>query len=309
MTETPRTCCSTDCCETTNDATPAPDQVRSKVREGYAEIARSGAWSGVAPEGGSCCTPAGGCCGPATITPGQIAAAVGYRDEDLRALPEGANLGLSCGNPTALASLRPGETVVDLGSGAGFDCFLAGPRVGAGGRVVGIDMTPEMLARARAGLEAYRRHSGLDNVEFRLGEIEHLPVADATADVVISNCVINLSPDKERTWREIARVLRPGGRVAVSDLALLRPLPEAVARDVEALVGCVAGAATLEDNERHAREAGLTDIVLNPRSDYIRAMTDWQDPLYKKIAAGLPEGQTIADYVTSLEITARKPGA
>lgn len=287
-----------------------PDAVRDTVREGYAQIARAGQWSSVRPASpGGCCGgggESGGCCGPTTLTAEQIARAVGYAQDDLGAIPEGANMGLSCGNPTALASLQPGEVVLDLGSGGGFDCFIAGPRVGAAGRVIGVDMTPEMLAKARANLDGYARQSGLDNVEFRLGEIERLPVADASVDVVISNCVINLSPDKPRVWREIARVLRPGGRAAVSDLALLRPLPEGVVEDLEALVGCVAGADLVEDVRTAALDAGLTDLQLTPKPQYIEAMTDWEDPLYKRIAGALPAGATMSDYIVSLDIAARK---
>jgi len=216
-------------------------------------------------------------------------------------------MGLSCGNPTALASLKPGEVVLDLGSGGGFDVFIAGRKAGANGRAIGVDMTPEMLAKARRNVAVYRRQTGLDNVEFRLGEIEHLPVADASVDVVISNCVINLSPDKPQVWREIARVLKPGGRVAVSDLALLQPLPSAITEMVEALVGCIAGAVLVEETQRMAHAAGLVDLVLKSKSDYVKAMVDWNDPLYRQIVAHLPAGATPADYVTSLEMQARKP--
>jgi len=292
------------------------DSVRDKVREGYAEIARSGQWSGVEPASrplaqadSGCCGGAsggGGCCGPTTLTPQHVALAVGYADEDLAVLPEGSNMGLSCGNPTALASLRPGEVVLDLGSGGGFDCFIAGPKVGADGRVIGVDMTPEMLTKARGNLAEYRERSGLDNVEFRLGEIEHLPSADASIDVVISNCVINLSPDKRRVWREIARVLKPGGRVAVTDLALLKPLPQGVRDDLEALVGCVAGAELVDDVRAAVLDAGLTDLQMTAKPQYIEAMTSWEDPLHKKIAAALPEGAKMSDYVVSLEIAARR---
>lgn len=289
------------------------DSVRAKVREGYAEIARSGQWSGVQLTGlavsqsaGSGCCGGGGCCGPTTLTADEVAGAVGYDKSDLNGLPEGANLGLSCGNPTALASLKPGEVVLDLGSGGGFDCFVAGPKVGASGRVIGVDMTPDMLSRARQNTAAYQKHSGLDNVEFRLGEIENLPVADASVDVVISNCVINLSPDKPRVWREIARVLKPGGRIAVSDLALLKPLPESVVADIEALVGCVAGAVLIEQFRADAEAAGLADIQLTPKPEYIDAMTTWQDPLYLKIQRALPAGMSMSDFVTSLDVSARK---
>jgi SAM-dependent methyltransferase len=236
-----------------------------------------------------------------------LAAAIGYAAEELAAAPDGANMGLSCGNPTAIASLRPGEVVLDLGAGGGFDCFVAGPKVGPTGRVIGVDMTPEMVSKARANAAAYARQTGLSNVEFRLGEIEHLPVADGSVDVVISNCVLNLSPDKARVWREVARVLRPGGRVAVSDLALLRPLPVAVLKDVEALVGCVAGAVLVEETRRQAVEAGLVGVVLTPKPHYIDAMTNWEDPLYRKIVESLPAGTKPSDFITSLDVSAVKP--
>jgi SAM-dependent methyltransferase len=236
-----------------------------------------------------------------------LAKRIGYGAGDLAVLPEGANMGLSCGNPNALAALKPGEVVLDLGSGGGFDVFIAAARVGASGRVIGVDMTPEMLAKARKNTTSYRERSGLNNVEFRLGEIEHLPVADNSVDVVISNCVINLSPDKPQVWREIARVLKPGGRVAVSDLALLKPLPPAVAESVEALIGCVAGAVLASETERMAGDAGLEEIKLNNKSAYIDGMADWQDPLYQKITGHLPAGAKPSDYITSLAITARKP--
>lgn len=272
--------------------------VREKVREGYGKIAVTA---------GSCCSKGVSCCGSDAAASEQLARHIGYSAEELAALPEGANLGLSCGNPNALAALQPGEVVVDLGAGGGFDVFIAGKKVGPTGRAIGVDMTPEMLARARKNTAAYRERTGLDNVEFRLGEIEHLPLADASVDVVISNCVLNLSPDKPQVWREIARVLKPGGRVAVSDLALLQPLPAGVAEMVEALVGCVAGAVLVSETERMARAAGLVAIELKAKSAYIEGMVDWQDPLYQKIMAQLPPGAKPSDYITSLEITARKP--
>jgi len=271
--------------------------VREKVREGYGKIAGSG---------GSCCSPRRTCCDSTPVAPQDLAKHIGYSAEELAALPDGANLGLSCGNPNALAALQPGEVVLDLGAGGGFDVFIAGRKVGPAGRAIGVDMTPEMLAKARKNIATYRERSGLNNVEFRLGEIEHLPLPDASVDVVISNCVINLSPDKRGVWREIARVLKPGGRVAVSDLALLKPLPSALVESVEALVGCVAGAVLVSDTERMAKEAGLEDIVLKAKSAYMDGMVDWQDPLYQKIVGHLPAGAKPGDYITSLEITARK---
>jgi ubiquinone/menaquinone biosynthesis C-methylase UbiE len=206
-----------------------------------------------------------------------------------------------------LAELKPGEVLVDLGSGGGFDVFLAGQRVGAAGRAIGVDMTPEMLAKARRNLITYRERTGLDNAEFRLGEIEHLPLADASVDVVLSNCVINLSPDKPQVWREIFRVLKPGGRVAVSDLALLQPLPEAVKSMLSSLIGCVAGAVLIAETEAQLRAAGFVGVRLTPNPEYIRAMTQWQDPLYQEIITHLPPGAVAVDYITSLSIAANKP--
>ena len=275
--------------------------VREVVRGGYAKIAVE------TSAGGG--TPGVSCCGSAPPDADKLARELGYSVDELQSLPDGANMGLSCGNPAALAALKPGETVLDLGSGGGFDIFIAGRKVGATGRAIGVDMTPEMLARARRNTAPYRELTGMDNVEFRLGEIEHLPVADSSVDAIISNCVINLSPDKAQVWREIARVLKPGGRVAVSDMALLKPLPAAVLKMVEALIGCVAGAAVASDTERWVREAGLTDIVLRPKAEYVEAMTGFEDPLYQQIVAHLPAGAKPGDYIVSLEVQACKPGA
>lgn len=274
-------------------------EVRENVRAGYAAIAQSGAACGAGAH--SCC----GASAPDSAT--ALAQSIGYAHEELSHLPDGANMGLSCGNPTALASLQPGEVVLDLGSGGGFDVFIAGRKVGPQGRVYGVDMTPEMLSKARRNAVTYRERTGLDNVEFRLGEIEHLPLPDASVDVVISNCVINLSPDKPQVWREIARVLKPGGRVAVSDLALVRPLPDALLHNIEALIGCVAGAALIDDTEQMAREAGLQDIVLERKAEYVDAMTTVNDPLYASLLEMLPEGHKASDYVVSLNVSAAKP--
>ena len=288
-------CCDDSCCPPAATDTNA---VREKVREGYAKIAQEG-----------CCGPdGGGCCGATAFTPEALAEAIGYTSDELAAMPDGANMGLSCGNPTALASLHPGEVVLDLGAGGGFDCFVAGRKVGATGRVIGVDMTPDMLAKARRNVASYREQTGLDNVEFRLGEIESLPVADASVDVVISNCVLNLSPDKPRVWREIARVLKPGGRVAVSDLALLRPLPDAVKADIEALVGCVAGAVLVDDTRAMANLAGLSEVTLTSKPQYIEAMTNWEDPLYRRIVDNLPAGSKPSEYITSIDVSAKNAG-
>ncbi|SBV93787.1 Methyltransferase domain-containing protein (fragment) [uncultured delta proteobacterium] len=270
------------------------DSVRETVRAGYAAIATGQR---------SCC------CGGERgnqADPARLAKAIGYDAESLAKLPDGANMGLSCGNPVAIAALREGQVVLDLGSGGGFDAFQAGERVKASGRVIGVDMTPEMLARARKNVAQYQQRTGLDNVEFRLGEIEHLPVPDASVDVVLSNCVINLSPDKPQVWREIFRVLKPGGAVSVSDLALLRPLPDAIREMAAALVGCVAGAVLVDETRAMLEKAGFASIVLTPKPDYVRNMQDWNDPLYRQIAETLPKGEEMADYVVSLSIAARK---
>ena len=273
------------------------ESVRQKVREGYTQISVLG---NPRREGVSCC-------GSSPAAAEELVRHIGYSTDDLAALPEGANMGLSCGNPTAIAALKPGEVVLDLGAGGGFDVFIAGRKVGATGRAIGVDMTPEMLMKARRNCVAYAQTTGFDNVELRLGEIEHLPVADASMDVVISNCVINLSPDKPQVWREMARVLKPGGRVAVSDLALFQPLPAAVRELVQALIGCVAGAVLVSETEQMVRAAGLVEIRLTPKSDYVNGMMDWNDPLYEQIRTHLPADAKASDYITSLEITACKP--
>ena len=270
------------------------DAPRDVVMAAYARIATG--------QRGGCCGSS--CCGAAD--PGGYARGVGYSDDELGALPEGANMGLSCGNPTALASLNPGEVVLDLGCGGGLDVFLAVRRVGPTGRAIGVDMTPEMIARARRNAVRFCQETGLANVEFRLGEIECLPVPDESVDVVISNCVINLSPDKPRAWREIARVLRPGGRVAISDIALLEPLFHALRDSVEALVGCVGGAVQVEETRRMMVEAGLEDIVLVKRPGVVEAMISGAENLAPEVRAALPAGRKVGDYVIALDISACK---
>ena len=272
----------TGCC---GGAAPAASaeisgDVRSVVREKYGAVAEGK--TGVA-----------GCCsGPAEAA--SALSQIGYDAEDAAAIPEGANLGLGCGNPVALADLRAGETVLDLGSGAGIDCFLAARRVGPTGRAIGVDMTPSMLERARATAE----REGFANVEFRLGEIEHLPVADASVDAIVSNCVVNLSPDKPQVFREALRVLKPGGRLLVSDLVLLRPIPESARRDVALYVGCVAGAALREDYLRTIREAGFESVEVVSEGSY----TVGQDSL----AEGSPEREAFS-AVSSVKVRAVKP--
>lgn len=284
--------------------TPGSETIRKTVREQYGAMARgAGDRCGEAtPVGGCCCTTAR----KEPLSSDFLAEQIGYGREELAGLPEGANLGLSCGNPTAIAGLKEGMTVLDLGAGGGFDVFLAGPRVGAGGRVIGVDMTADMIELARKNTASYTKATGLNNVEFRLGEIEHLPVADESVDVVISNCVINLSPDKEQVWREIARVLKPGGKVAASDMALLRPLPPEVKEMVSALVGCVAGAVRVEEYRAMVEEAGLMDVTLTAKQGYVEALVNAGDGLYQAITEKLRAGEGPADYVASVDVTARK---
>lgn len=272
------------------------DALRDQVRAGYGMLAR---------ETGSCCAPKKSCCGSDDSE--ALAKTVGYSDADLALLPEGANMGLSCGNPTAIAALKAGEWVIDLGSGGGFDAFIAGQKVGPDGRVIGVDMTADMISRARANAEQYRQRTGWDNVEFRLGEIEHLPVADATADAIISNCVINLSPEKDQVWREMFRALKPGGRVAVTDMALLKALPPDVKKRAATLIGCMAGAVFVEDTEKMVQAAGFVDIELTVQSDYIEKMTGLKASLYGEIRDHMPSGESLSDYIVSLSVSARKP--
>jgi arsenite methyltransferase len=287
------------------------ETIREQIRSDYASIATSSTVSrdqltGENVSSGSCCS-AGACGVTESIDPADLAEQIGYSREELEALPSDANMGLSCGNPTVIAQLKEGETLLDLGSGGGFDVFLAGPKVGEQGRAIGVDMTSQMISKARTNIEHYQQTTGLDNVEFRLGEIEHLPVADNSVDVIISNCVLNLSLDKQQVWNEIARVLKPGGRVAVSDIALLKPLPTAVKDIVESWAGCVAGAIEVETMRAQMENAGLTGVSLSPKPDYVRALTAANDPLYTKVSELLDEGESACDVITSVDIVARKP--
>ncbi|MBZ0115499.1 MAG: arsenite methyltransferase [Sandaracinaceae bacterium] len=276
------------------------DEVRKMVREHYGAVAQSaGAQSAVAEKdatagkgaakAGSCCAPS--CCGGSASTAKDASLALGYAEEDLDAVPEGANLGLGCGNPQAIAALREGETVLDLGSGGGFDCLLAAARVGPKGRVIGVDMTPEMITRARDNV----RRAGHANIEIRLGEIEHLPVADASVDVILSNCVINLSPDKQAVFRDTLRVLRPGGRLAISDVVSLKPLPEQLRTMAAALTGCVAGAAPVGEIEQILHDLGYEDVRVTVRPESREVIRSWY-----------PGAE---EYVASATIEARKAGA
>jgi arsenite methyltransferase len=231
-----------------------------------------------------------GCCGPATMSQG-ASCSMGYSSAELASLPEGADLGLGCGNPQALAAMHPGEVVVDLGSGPGIDCFLAAQQVGPAGRVIGVDMTHEMLAKARANAQKV----GAVNVEFRLGEIEHLPIADNTADVVISNCVINLVPDKAQVYRDAFRVLKPGGRIAIADVVNIAPLPPELASDASLLCACLAGAATTRQIECWLAGAGFIDTTITIKPGSRELVETWAP------------GRGIEDYVASATIEARKP--
>ena len=273
--------------------------VKAAVREHYASVVReSGAGCGCGPAAISCC-------GPITA-PAKQSRELGYTEQELAAVPDGSNLGLGCGNPLAFAALEPGD--VDLGSGAGFDCFLAARKVGETGRVIGVDMTHEMLDRARRNAA----DDGFTNVEFRLGEIENLPVADRTADMVISNCVINLSTDKPRVFGEALRVLKPGGRLMVSDLVLAKPLPESVRRSVEAYVGCIAGAMLKDDYLAAIRGAGFEGVEILAESVYpIGSSNPDASELAVLGAEGIsPEDLRVtAESVVSVKVTAHRSSA
>ena len=288
------------------------DAVKELIRNRYAAIATAAAASSCctptpqADDGAccveakadtSCCAPAepeaSACCGPSLTDSRAKALHMGYSEAELAAVPDGANLGVGCGNPGAIAALRQGETVLDLGSGAGFDCFLAAREVGASGHVIGVDMTHEMLAKARDNA----RRIGVTNVDFRLGELEHLPVADSSVDVILSNCVINLVPDKEQVFREAFRVLKPDGRLAISDVINIAPLAEDLGADPTLLCGCVAGAAPSGQIAEWLRLAGFVDIAITPK------------PESKALIASWAPGRGVEDSVVSATIEARKPAA
>ncbi|WP_458187073.1 arsenite methyltransferase [Haladaptatus sp. NG-WS-4] len=256
---------------------------RRAVRDRYARIATK------SDDETNCCTDASRCCDDDSST--QNSGDLGYDDAEVNSVEAGADLGLGCGNPNAIASLETGETVLDLGSGAGFDCFLAAQEVDTSGQVIGVDMTPEMIEKARENVVK----NEASNVEFRLGEIEHLPVSDETVDVIISNCVVNLSPDKPQVFREAYRVLRPGGRLAVSDVVMTAPIPDAVRRDPESVAACVGGASTVEELREMLAAAGFVDVTITPKEESEEFIREWDDSL------------DLDEYIVSAAITGRKP--
>ena len=275
-------------------------EIRNAVRETYGKIARTGS---AKPEGDTTDSSRilyeiaysesrqPSCCGQSACYANTMSEVMGYKKEDIEGVPEGANMGLGCGNPVALAYIKAGETVVDLGSGGGFDCFLAAKQVGDSGVVIGVDMTPEMISRARMK----NKKAAVRNVEFRLGEIEHLPVEDNTADLIISNCVINLSPQKRQVYQDAFRVLKPGGRLAVSDILAQKPLPEDIQKDLSLVSACIGGAATIEDTQKMLKAAGFENISITPKKI--------SQELIDEVLPGSLDGE----YVVSAYIQAQKP--
>jgi arsenite methyltransferase len=295
------------------------EKIRETVRETYGSIAKGGSVLPETTPAASCCAPSvtpkqtlpmasccapldtaakaeASCCGTEDFSTEKMAAymgKLGYSKEDLAGVPDGANMMLGCGNPLALASVKPGETVVDLGCGGGFDCFLAAKEVGETGQVIGVDMTSDMISKARRNVEKIQTK----NVEFRLGEIEHLPIADNTADIIMSNCVINLSPDKTSVYRDAYRVLKPGGRLAISDVVATAPLPDDIKNNLALLSACIGGAATIRDTEEMLKEAGFEEIRVTPNDKSREIIREWDPGKTKKAA----------DYIVSAYIEGRKP--
>jgi SAM-dependent methyltransferase len=285
-----------DCCppssgcgepETKKASHTSHDEHRQGVRDAYARVAK-------ADNAGDCCGIEASCCG--TSDDGAIntliSTRLGYSKAELELVPSGADMGLGCGNPKAIAALQPGEVVVDLGAGGGFDCFLAAHEVGHSGHVIGVDMTPDMLSKARANAVK----GMFENVEFRLGEIEHLPIADETADVIISNCVINLSPNKPQVFKDAFRVLKQGGRLAISDVVATVELPEAMRNDAGLIAGCMGNASLIEDLEKMMADAGFEQIKIEPKDESKAFIKDWAPDT------------NVTDYVVSASIEAVKPG-
>lgn len=258
------------------------DKIRQEVRQQYGRVAESnGAGCGCGPS----------CCDTPVVSAETLSQGLGYSASDVGAVPQGANMGLGCGNPQVIAALKTGEVVLDLGSGGGFDCFLASQQIGDSGQVIGVDMTPEMISKARANAAK----GGYRNVEFRLGEIEHLPVADDTVDAIISNCVINLSPDKVQVFRDAFRVLKRGGRLAISDIVATAELPEEARRDLALYTGCMSGASLIAELESMMHAAGFERISISPKDASREFIRDWAP------------GRKIEDFVVSANIEAIKP--
>ena len=268
-------------------------KIKESVRKNYAKVAK---------ENTGCCGSGSSCCGSSTAE--TISKNIGYSEKEMKSVPEGANLGLGCGNPTALAELKKGDTVLDLGSGAGFDSFLVAQKAGKEGRVIGVDMTPEMIKKARANAEK----SGYKNVEFRLGEIENLPVEDNSIDAVISNCVINLSPDKPKVFKEILRVLKKGGRFFISDIVLLKKLPEKIREDVSAYIGCISGALLKEEYMNIIKKTGFRDIkILDEKIFPVSLMAnDLAGETIRKTGFSKKEIEAIENSILSIKIKGRK---
>jgi SAM-dependent methyltransferase len=266
-----------------DDKPPDATEQRTAVRERYARIATESSSCG----GSSCC----GGTGPSSEAPTDQSRKIGYSNNDLAAVGSDANLGLGCGNPTTIASLEQGDTVLDLGSGGGFDCFLAAREVGTAGRVIGVDMTPEMVETARENIET----NSTTNVEFRLGEIEHVPVVDESVDVIISNCVVNLSPDKPQVFREAYRVLRPGGRLVISDVVLTTELPADLGSDPASVAACIGGAASIPALETMLTDVGFTEISIEPKADSEEFIRDWDSE------------RDLSDYIIAAVIESEKP--
>ena len=273
------------------------DEIRQAVRKAYEKVALTYSSTEISQEA-SCCSPSNnrvgrscGCSDSDSVLE-QMSSAMGYTETDINSVPKGSNMGLGCGNPVAIASLKPGETVVDLGSGGGFDCFLAAKKVVKTGEVIGVDMTPEMVSTARKN--AIKMN--LENVEFRLGEIENIPVGDNQADIIISNCVVNLSPDKLAVYRDAYRILKPGGRIAISDILTTAPLPEEIKKDLELLTACIGGAQTFAETKQILKEAGFKNITIKPQKISREILGEWTPTM----------SEDVTDYIVSATIEAVK---